>query len=82
MSDEIEELENLAIAATNSGREMAEELGGRIGVKRLVEIWERHNDDLRAWIVAGKDSHDRELASLRAENERLRSRLALKGGDA
>lgn len=51
------DLERLSANATASGRRMAVELGAGIGVKRLCEIWEQHQADIQAYIIALNAAH-------------------------
>lgn len=60
-------LDEAAQAATKSGREMATELGGRIGVKRLIEIWERHQADVRTYVNALNAAHTEAGSTLNKE---------------
>lgn len=72
----------LAEAATNSGREMAVELGNRFGVKRLVEIWEQHNVDVRAWHGAVKAAYEARIATLEAQLAEAERRGAIRAEHA
>lgn len=63
------DLNTLAETATRSGREMATELGGRIGVKRLIEIWEQHQADVRLYIKALNKAHDDAGSTLNKERD-------------
>ncbi|MEL6239436.1 MAG: hypothetical protein AAFQ90_12710 [Pseudomonadota bacterium] len=70
-------LHEAADAATASGREMADELSDRIGVKRLIEIWERHQVDVRRWAEEVKAEHAADIDRLRFENAALLERIAM-----
>ncbi|PIE10021.1 MAG: hypothetical protein CSA72_10430 [Rhodobacterales bacterium] len=75
---DMNQINALAEAATNSGREMAVELGNRFGVKRLVEIWEQHNVDVRAWHGAVKADYEARIEALEAQlAEATRSQIAV-----
>ena len=51
------DLDDAAAAATKSSQAMARELSGRIGVKRLILLWETHQDDVRRYIEALNAAH-------------------------
>lgn len=65
----IRKLESAARNATASGREMAEELSGRVGVKRIIEIWERHQADVRTYVTALGEAHTAYGSTLNSETE-------------
>lgn len=78
------DIETLAETATASSKEMAIELANRFGVKKLAEIWERHNVDIRAWHSAVKADYKARIEALEAQlaeaerrgAERMRERAA------
>lgn len=59
-------LDDLAKSATNSSKEMACELASRIGVKKLIEIWERHQDDIQNWAKEVNAQHERDMVKAKA----------------
>lgn len=60
------DIDTLAEAATASSRAMAGELFGRIGVKRLIELWEQHNSDVQKWGKAVRAKHQCDIRFLLA----------------